>query len=151
MRLSDIMSGKVKTIRPGDSAEIAWNRISHNAIHHLVVMDNGKVVGVVSARDLGGARGASLRKGASVTDLMTRQAVTAKPNQTVRQAANLMRGRAIGCLPVVEEGKLKGIVTVTDLLELLGRGLERPIPRTERAVLSRRHGKYKKTPTQARD
>jgi acetoin utilization protein AcuB len=145
------MSSQVKSVRASDSAETAWNRLSNNGIHHLVVMDGKNVVGVVSERDLGGARGAKLRQGAAVSDLMARQPVTAKPTHTIRQAANLMRGRSIGCLPVLDDGKLKGIVTVTDLLELLGRGLERPIPRTERAVLSRRHGKYKKTPTRPRD
>jgi acetoin utilization protein AcuB len=105
----------------------------------------------VSSRDLGGERGAAMRKGTNVSDLMTPQAVTAKPVTTIRQAANLMRGRTIGCLPVLEDGKLKGIVTVTDLLELLGRGLERPVARTERAMLSRRHKKFRKMPASSRD
>jgi CBS domain-containing protein len=46
-----------------------------------------------------------------------------------------MRGRSIGCLPVVEKGALRGIITVTDLLELIGKGAERPTARAQRAVM----------------
>ena len=151
MRVSDIMSRGVKTIQASNSTEAARERMAVHAIRHLVVMDDGKVVGVVSERDLGGRRSVKTGDDRAVTEVMTRQAVTAKPEQTIRQAANLMRGRGIGCLPVLKDGRLKGIVTVTDLLELLGRGLERPIPRTERAILSRRHGKYRKMPAGIRD
>jgi hypothetical protein len=44
----------------------------------------------------------------------------------------------MGCLPILEEGKIVGIVTTTDLLELIGRGSERPVPKTRRWVLKDR-------------
>jgi CBS domain-containing protein len=53
---------------------------------------------------------------------MTPYAVKARPEMAVRQAASLMRGWTIGCLPVVERGKLVGIVTVSDLLDLVAQG-----------------------------
>jgi predicted transcriptional regulator len=93
-------------------------------IRHLVVMEDRRVVGILSERDLGGAGGDSLRRGKSVADLMSRQVVTAAPTATVREAANLMRARAIGCLPIVEDSKLVGIVTLMDLAEVLGRGAQ---------------------------
>jgi CBS domain-containing protein len=89
-------------------------------IRHLVVMEGKRVVGIVSERDLGGSRGAALRTGRTVEDLMARDVATATPETTIRQAANMLRGRTIGSLPVMEEAKLVGIVTVTDLLELVG-------------------------------
>ena len=49
-----------------------------------------------------------------------------------------MRGNGIGCLAVVAEDKPVGIVTITDLLELVGRGAERPIERSTRPTLSKR-------------
>jgi acetoin utilization protein AcuB len=52
---------------------------------------------------------------------MTAPVATAAPDTTVREAANLLRGRHIGCLPIVEDGRLVGIVTVADLLDLLAR------------------------------
>jgi CBS domain-containing protein len=62
-----------------------------------------------------------------VADLMTRHVVTLTPTDTIRRAANVMRGRTIGCIPVTQGRRLVGIVTVSDLLGLLGRGADRPI------------------------
>lgn len=104
-------------------------------IHHLVVMNGRAVAGIISDRDLGGARGTRLREGRLVGDLMTANVVTAARTTTVREAANLMRGRSIGCLPVLDKGSLRGIITVTDLLSLIGRGAERPVARAQRAVM----------------
>jgi predicted transcriptional regulator len=108
-------------------------------VHHLVVVDaRERIVGLLSDRDLGGRRGAPVREGRSVADLMTRRVVTAAPEDTVRATANLFRGRQISCLPVLRVGRLAGIVTVTDLLELIGRGAERPVARTKRWTLRHR-------------
>lgn len=140
MRMQDVMSRNVKTVKPGASADAAWTRMSQSEINHFVVVDDGKVVGVISQRDFGGARGESLRKGRTVGDLMSRQVMSAKPTDTLRQAANKMRGYGIGCLPVMDDGKLKGILTVTDLLELIGRGVERPEQRSKKATRKRKQG-----------
>lgn len=121
MRLMEIMTTDVQTVSPSEDAEKAFQRMRNQRIRHLVVMDGRKVVGVLSERDMGGSRGGALRTGKTVGELMSGQAVTASPTMTVRQAANLLRARTIGCLPVIEDGKLAGIVTITDLLELLGR------------------------------
>ena len=51
-------------------------------------------------------------------------------NDTIRRVANLMRGRSIGCVVVTRDGELEGIITVSDLLGLLGKGQERPAPAT---------------------
>jgi CBS-domain-containing membrane protein len=56
----------------------------------------------------------------------------------VREAANLMRGHRAGSLPVVDGGKLVGIVTVWDFLDLIGRGADRPVAHAERWVLNNR-------------
>lgn len=94
------------------------------------------MVGVVSDRDLQAL--GSYRQVQSVEDAMTAPAVTARPDMTLRQAANLLRGRTIGCLPVVEDGELVGILTTTDLLELVGRGAERPVTKGKRWILKGR-------------
>jgi acetoin utilization protein AcuB len=120
MRLMEIMTTDVQAASPSEDAEKAFQRMRTQRIRHLVVLDGRRVVGVLSERDVGGARGRALRAGKTVGELMSDQAVTASPTTTVRQAANLLRARTIGCLPIVEDGK-PGIVTLTDLLELLGR------------------------------
>ena len=137
MRVRDLMTRDVETVGPELAAAEAWRRMRQRRIRHLVVMRRGEPCGIVSERDLGGARGESVRRAATVAELMTPLAVTVDPGATVRQAANLMRGRVIGCLPVVDGSKLVGIVTTSDLLEMVGRSRgvgERRAPRTRRGV-----------------
>lgn len=138
MRIQDVMSTKVETIDPSQSADDAWSIMEMNDIHHLVVVEYGEVVGVVSSRDLGGKNGAAQRRGVRVSDIMHAKPVTASPTDTIRQAANKLRGHGIGCLPVVDGKKVKGILTITDCLELIGRGAERPAGGTERRPLTRK-------------
>jgi acetoin utilization protein AcuB len=122
MRLLEIMTTDVKTASPAEDAERAFQRMRNQRIRHLVVMEGRKVIGVLSERDVGGARGGATRSGKTVGELMSGQVVTASPTTSIHQAANLLRARTIGCLPILDGGKLAGIVTLTDLLELLGRG-----------------------------
>jgi CBS domain-containing protein len=135
MRLFEIMSERVETVDSSTSAGDAWERMKRARIHHLVVMEGSRVVGVLSDRDLGGPNGARVRSGRSVADLMTPRVATATPETTVRQAANMLRGYVIGCLPVLEGKRLVGIVTITDLLDLIGRGVERPIRSPNRKTM----------------
>ena len=146
MRLQEIMETVVDTVGPDEAAQQAWERMRQRRIHHLVVTRGTDILGVVSERDLGGRGGARLRQSSSVSDLMTSSVVTAKPTTTVRQAANLMRGRSVGCLPVVDGKRLAGIVTVTDLLDLIGKGTERPVAKPKRWVLARRGPRQKAFP-----
>lgn len=135
MRLQDIMTKSVKTTAPDDSAEKAWETMRLYRLRHLPVVKDGALLGVVSERDLGGKRGESLRRTATVRDLMSDQPVLASPETTLREAANLLRGHAVGCVPVMKKGKLVGIVTVSDVLDVVGRGAERPVATTERRTL----------------
>lgn len=132
MRVGEAMTRKVETVSENESAEAALQRMRSRRIRHLVVMRGRKVAGVVSDRDVGSA------KDRTVGDMMTAHAVAAAPETTLRKAANLLRGRSIGCLPVIEDGKLVGILTITDVLELLGRGSTRPVSKGKRWVLKDR-------------
>lgn len=132
MRLEAIMSKDVMTATRRQAADRAWADMRLKQVRHVVVMDGRSVVGVLSERDLGGRSGADVRRGRTVADLMTENVVSAAPEMTLRQAANLMRGRTLGCLPVIDEGRLVGIVTLTDILDQLGRGAARPAPNAER-------------------
>lgn len=127
MRVADIMTPHVQTVPPEMPAAEAWELMRRARIHHLVVVAEGtNVQGVLSDRDAGGRRGEAIREGVAVQDLMTRHPVTIAPHDTIRRVSNLMRGRTIGCLPVLDGKKLVGIVTLTDLLTILGRGIDRP-------------------------
>jgi CBS domain-containing protein len=132
------MTEVVETVTPAAGAEEAWNLMATKRIRHLVVAHGRKIVGIVSDRDLGGSRGAAVRRNAAVKDLMVEPVVTVPPTTTLRKAANLMRGRSIGCLVVAEAGRVAGIITVADLLELIGRGVDRPLAATRRWTLKHR-------------
>jgi acetoin utilization protein AcuB len=147
MRVFEVMTEGAQTVSPSMPAPEAFELMRRNRIHHLVVAEGSNVIGVLSDRDIGSRPGSSVRAGRTVADLMTAHAVTVGPADTIRRAANLMRGRTIGCVPVVDGKRLVGILTVSDLLELLGRGIERPAkklrrtsPRRPPSASSRRPG-----------
>ena len=137
MRLDEVMTKGVRTVSPAAPAADAWELMRQGGVRHLVVTDGKNVVGVLSDRDAGSRGGAAVRAGRTVADLMTRHTATMSPTQTVRQAANLMRGRTIGCVPIVDRGRLVGIVTVSDLLEAIGRGIDRPAKPTRPSATHR--------------
>jgi acetoin utilization protein AcuB len=131
MRINEIMTKDVVAVAPGRPIGEARDTMKRARIRHMVVVDGGRVVGIVSDRDLrGSAR--------TIADVMARDVVAAKPSTTLKQAANLLRGRTIGCLPVFEGNRLIGIVTTTDLLDLIGRGAERPVVESKRWTMRRR-------------
>ena len=136
MRIRDVMTRRVETVSPVESVEAALSWVRQKRIRHLVVTRGKEVVGVVSTRDLK-SLGSPLRSQA-VEDIMVSPAITAAPEMTLRKAANLLRGRTIGCLPVMQDHELVGIVTTTDLLELVGRGVERPTTKGKRWVMKGR-------------
>ena len=138
MRVREVMSTNVKTVAAGMPATEAWGWMRAERIHHLVVVNGTAIAGVFSDRDAGGPKGAAVRNGRIVGELMTAAVVTVTPEASVQRVANLMRGRSIGCVVVTEKGRLAGIVTASDLLDLLGRGAVRPLPIARRAALNYR-------------
>lgn len=138
MRVQDVMTEEVETISPANAAEDAWELMRTHGFHHVVVTRGSRVVGILSDRDAGGRRGVTVRRGHTVEELMTPHVVTVEPTATVKKAANLMRGRSIGCVVVTNRGRVVGIVTVADLLEILGRGGDRSVTVAKRWTLKHR-------------
>jgi acetoin utilization protein AcuB len=145
MRVFELMTEGVQTVPREMPAGDAWEIMRRKRVHHLIVVNGREIAGVLSDRDAGGRAGTSVRAGRTVADLMTAHVATAAPNDTIRSIANLMRGRTIGCVPVVEKGHLVGIVTLLDLLQLLGRGVDRPAksnrPSATHRVAHRKRGR----------
>jgi CBS domain-containing protein len=135
MRVWEIMTKAVREVAPDLDAEEAFERMAAERIHHLVVIDRREIVGVVSQRDLGGPRGEAVRAGRTVGELMSDHVVTIEADESVRRAANLMRGHEIGSLPVLADGRIVGIVTVSDILDMIGRGMESPPRESDRQPL----------------
>jgi len=124
VKLREILDDHPVIASPDESAGAAWERMRAKQVAHLLVMKDGRVVGLVSRHDLGGPAGGSHRRmGRRVADLMRRDVVTATPETSVRRAAMLMRKHGIGCLPVVVRDRLVGVIEVAQLLALLEKKL----------------------------
>jgi len=135
MRIFEVMSEDIATIEPTASAAAAQQLMRSKGIDHLVVAHEREVVGVVSSRDIPDEATRGRRGGVAVGDLMHRRVVTVGPGTLLPKAANLMAGHSIGSLVVTNRGRVVGIVTVTDLLRLVGRGAGRQPKRAARATL----------------
>jgi CBS domain-containing protein len=118
------MNEPVETITPSMPLDQAAGLMRALRVHHLVVKEGSTIAGLLSASDL--PRPGTTRDGGVVRDVMSTNVATIDEGETVRRAANLMRGRNIGCLVATRDGRMAGIVTVSDLLDLLGKGVERP-------------------------
>ena len=119
MRVGQIMRKRVETIAENGSVELALARMRARKLRHLVVVRAGVVVGIVSDRDLAGLLAGKLRIDRDVSTAMSRGVATIAPEASVADAARTMRRKKIGALPVVSGGKLVGIVTASDHLDLL--------------------------------
>jgi acetoin utilization protein AcuB len=133
MRIQNIMSKKVISVTPETPVSTARETLRAAGIGHLVVMEHKHVAGVIGREDMVNAGDDE-----PVSSLMTRRVVTIEPEATLRHAASVMRGRAIGCLPVIDDGHLAGIVTTSDLLTALSKGEVHEAPPRERTILRKR-------------
>lgn len=122
----DSMAREVTTLSPEETAGEALALCRQRRIRHLPVVEGGRLVGIVSDRDLRSAtpalgdpaRAAALAE-IRVGEVMARDVVTARPDDPIDGAANTMRERKINCLPVLEEDGLVGILTSSDVMESL--------------------------------
>lgn len=137
MLVKDIMHRDTVTVSPGTTLEDAYRLMQQKCFRHLPVVDDDRLVGVVTDRDLRQAMSETgpdrFASGACVRDLMAEQPWTASPLDPVEDAARRMRELKIGCLPVVDGGQLLGIVTGIDLLDALLKltGVDKPSSRIE--------------------
>jgi CBS domain-containing protein len=125
-RIEDWMSLPVQTLRPEEPVKNAHHLMLSRSIRHVPVVDHAALVGIVSDRDVRWALGrgavefAARASGAArVSDVMTREVVSADPRNTLVEAAECMLTHHIGCLPVVKNERLLGILTQSDLLRAL--------------------------------
>lgn len=129
MKVKELMTKQVLTVSPGDKIDRVFFLINFENIRHVPVVDKGKLVGMLSDRDLKKVLGSPktlMEKpdGITVTisdrkvrTLMSRKLFTIEPEQRAADAAAIMVKRKIGALPVVHKDKLVGIITATDILQ----------------------------------
>jgi CBS domain-containing protein len=123
MKIVDVLKGKdsrVVTMRPNSTIDTVVRRMRLERIGAVVISPDGKsVVGILSERDILRAlpdHGAALLA-LKAEDLMTREVVTCTREDTLKSAMVKMTQRRIRHLPVVEQGKLVGIVSIGDAVK----------------------------------
>jgi len=137
MLVRDIMTTAVITVAPDATLEQVCEIMHGKNIRHLPVVKGGRLVGVITDRDVHSVTSALCLTPAnpkgSVRDAMTREVRTAHPLDPVEDAARTMRSLKIGCLPVLDGEALVGIITGIDLLDALLRltGVDQPSGRVE--------------------
>ena len=120
MLVREHMSSPAVTISTDTDYKSALKIMQEKSLHHLPVVDGGgKLVGIAAERDLLLAAANFLQAGVEVGQVMHRGAITAPPDLPLVDAADLMVGNKIGGLPVVESGKLVGMITETDVFKAL--------------------------------
>jgi CBS domain-containing membrane protein len=132
--VSDIMTRELVTLNRNDTLTTADDLMRLGRIRHIVVVDDeGALAGVLSQRDLflggllralgyGSHAKAQALSTMSVKEAMTADPITTTPSATLGETAAIMLKNKVGCLPVLEEGKLVGIVTESDFVAQFARG-----------------------------
>ena len=130
MTVSDLMSKKLVTLQASDSLYEARQLMEVARIRHLPIVDGKKrLVGLVTLRDILTYTVSSLAgidektrdeidAGIPISEMMRSELTTAKPDHKLRDAAELLLRQKFGCLPVVDNGVLVGIITEADFLRL---------------------------------
>jgi CBS domain-containing protein len=132
MRVGDLMTAKPITVAPGTPMLEARQRMVEERIRHLVVVEDGRVAGIVTDRDIrlnlpSPATSLSvweinfLLARLTVGNVMTSTVLVVEPDRPIAEAARIMIDHKIGALPVVDDGQLVGILTESDFVRAMAR------------------------------
>ena len=128
----EIMMGSPVMLKPEDTLDLANDVISLGRIRHIPIVDGSRLVGIVTERDLIGAAAtqifglkhkskSALLKSVMIKEVMKKRVITAAPDTPIKDIAHLMADKKIGCVPVIGDGIVVGLVTTTDILRYLER------------------------------
>ena len=125
--VADVMMKAPVTLDAGDILDLASDIMNLGRIRHIPILENGKLVGVLSQRNLfhsalvvalglGPKARKDMLKSIHIREVMSAPVITVSPETGIKQAARTMLEKKIGCLPVVENQRLVGLVTESDIL-----------------------------------
>jgi acetoin utilization protein AcuB len=128
MTVANWMTKSVLTIKPHDTLKQAREVMTKHRVNQLPVVIDDKVVGIVTDRDIRDAYPSSMRllrgkeidefaDSHTVEEVMTYNVITINPDASLREAAQRLRKQRFGAVPIVEHGKLIGIITRSDILD----------------------------------
>ena len=132
MMIREIMTTEVVSVQETDTMLDAAMIFARSSLRHLPVLRDAVLVGVVTERDvkrftpglLSGVTSEQYNlvlESTPISRVMTRDPMTLKPEQEVVEAADIFCTKRFGCLPVVDNGKLVGIVTTSNMLRLMAK------------------------------
>ncbi len=114
-----LMSDRPIWVSPDEPLEDLRRKMVDRRLRHLLVCEpHDKLVGIISDRDI------ASRSGKTAANVMTQLPLVVAPDLPLNQAVTLMLSKAISCLPVVQNGRLCGIITTSDLLAALQSSLD---------------------------
>ena len=128
MKIKDIMTAEVVTLKVDEELSLASDIMTLARIRHLPIVEGENLVGIISQRDLFKASLASAvgydygkdrkhLKTVLIKEVMIKDVFTIEPDAKIYEAGRIMLEKKIGCLPVVQDDALVGMVTETDILQ----------------------------------
>ena len=117
MKVAERMTRNPSHVRLADTLTAVRTIMQAEGFKHLPVVETKRVLGVITDRDV--RQHAAHLDETLVETAMTADPVTVSPDTSIEEAASVMLVKRIGCLPVVQNGGLVGIITATDLLRAL--------------------------------
>jgi CBS domain-containing protein len=126
MRISDVMTEAAVTDRPGDTLEPAARKMWKQQTGSLLVLEGGELLGIITERDILKAVANGVALDTRISEVMSKDLITVGPGTSLREAAGVMTEKWIRHLPVLDAGKLVGIVSQRDLAGVLSGALNEP-------------------------
>jgi len=117
MIVADLMTSKPITVKPSDSLQAAQETMEAGRFRQVPVVENGNLLGILTDRDL--RRHVGQLNHTRVDAVMSTHPFSAQPSTPVEHAVHLLVTNKVGSLPVVDNGKLVGIITATEMLHAL--------------------------------
>ena len=117
MKVSSIMSTKLKTVEPDRDIKFAAELMIKYGIGSLIVVDSFELMGIITERDILRAFAEGKSPDTATSKMMSKNVVTINPSTTLEEAAKLMIKYKVKRLPVAKDNKCVGIVTATDLMK----------------------------------
>lgn len=128
MKVRDIMTTEVVTLKVDEELSLASDIMTLARIRHLPIVEGDRLIGIISQRDLFKASLASVidydyqvarthLKAVTIKEVMVKDIVTIAPDAEIHEAGRIMLAQKIGCLPVIADDALVGMVTESDIME----------------------------------